>query len=248
MAFANRIKVLVLHHDPIAKAGLQATFTRYTDLEVVNLNNGPDEEGSTDQLQAKLSADVVVADHAYGIELATRTKRSAGSEDPCKVVIVAASDREFEIRNAMERGVRGYLLHGCALNELAASVRAVHLGVRYLSPAVAQRLAESLSGETLTGREEEVLRLLALGMNNKTICRRLDIAAGTVKSHLQSIFDKLKVNSRTQAISVSERRGLLRDTNQWINAAEGDGVPSVRQSQLPYPGYAPHMQQQALRA
>lgn len=133
-------------------------------------------------------------------------------------------DREWEIRRALEHGVRGYLLVGCALDELAVGVRAVHRGARHLSTEVAARLAESVALEPLTAREEQVLRLVAEGLCNKAIGRKLGIAVGTVKSHLKSAFDKLDVESRTQAVAAVERRGLLRQstpTNHAGNRSQG---------------------------
>lgn len=83
------------------------------------------------------------------------------------------------------------------------------MGARALSRRIAQQLAESMTGSQLTSREMEILKLVVDGMGNKLIARRLGIAVGTVKSHMKSIFDKLDVESRTQAIAVSIRRGLL---------------------------------------
>ena len=206
MTTGDRIKVLVLHADPIAQAGLAATFGKYPDLEIQDAAN-PLEREATHGSRLECSADVVVADYANGVALAARATR-----DPTisfKVMVVAELDREWEIRNALERGVRGYVLAGCALETLAAGVRAVHRGVRHLSPQVAGRLAESISREPLTFREEQVLRLLAAGLSNKAIANRLAIAENTVKSHLKSIFDKLDVQSRTQAVAAVGQRGLL---------------------------------------
>ena len=219
MAHANRIKILVLHADPFARAGLSATFAKYPDLDVV----GTDEDGPslpTPRQLAARSVNVVVADYTHGVELATRLAHHIGAEDPCRVLVVANVDREWEIRDALARGVRGYVLFGCPLSEIASGVRSVHQGQRHMSPQVAQRLAESLSGEPLTSREEEVLRLVVDGMGNKAIARRLSIAVGTVKSHLKGIFDKLNVESRTQAICATERRGLLRPTPHRADASE----------------------------
>jgi DNA-binding NarL/FixJ family response regulator len=220
MAYANRIRILVLHADPIARAGLSSTFGRYSDLEVVSNTDEADDEGWSLPLPISCSADVVVADYESGVELATKGSRRPGTGDSFKIMVVASSDREWEIRSALERGVRGYVLVGCALDELACGVRAVHRGARHLSPQVAQRLAESMSGEPLTAREEQVLRLVVEGMGNKAIARRLDIAVGTVKSHLKGVFDKLNVVSRTQAICAAERRGLLRELSQRMDAAD----------------------------
>ncbi len=207
MSFDDRIKVRVLHADPIAQAGLSAACSRYPDLEVQDALNPSG--GARPSLRPALDhcAEVVVADYLNGVALATRY-----AQDPAaslKVVVIAGIDREWEIRNALERGVRGYLLVGCALDELAAGVRAVHRGARHLSPQVAARLAESVSREPLTAREEEVLRLVVEGLSNKAIAIRLGIAVGTVKSHLKVIFAKLHVQSRTQAVAIVERRGSI---------------------------------------
>ena len=126
-----------------------------------------------------------------------------------RVIVVALSDRECEIRAALARGVHGYLLAGCALDELAAAVRAVGRGERTLSPKAAARLADNLAHDALTPREEDVLRLLAEGLCNKSIAGRLGVETGTIKSHLQSMFAKLRVHTRTQAVTLAERRGLL---------------------------------------
>lgn len=219
MAYCNSIRVLILHYDPIARAGLAATFGKYPDLEVVNVDYEPDAGAPGLCFPVCCSADVVVADYENGIELAMRGLRRPGSGEPLKIMIVASTDREWEIRKALERGVRGYMLVGCSLEELACCVRAVHRGLRHLCAPVAHRLAESMSGEPLTAREEEVLRLVVEGLGNKSIARSLNIAVGTVKSHLKGVFDKLGVDSRTQAICAVERRGLLRNASQRAQRA-----------------------------
>lgn len=209
MTAIDRIKVLVLHPDPIAQAGLSFALGRCPDVEV--LDDADYLAGSRGMLHSERASavDVVVADHAGGISLAAEIVRRCGPAGRPKVVIVASTDREWEIRKAVEKGVRGYLLAGCPLDELCAGIRAVHRGMRFFSPEVTARLAESVAGEALTGREEEVLSLVVEGLCNKAISRKLGIAVGTVKSHLKSTFDKLQVESRTQAVAAVERRGLL---------------------------------------
>ena len=201
----ERIKVFVLHADPIARAGLAATFGQYPDLEIEDGEDPLDFEPAP-SARPRCRADVVVADYANGVALAARAARDMAS---LKVLVVAATAREWEIRRALERGVRGYVVAGCAPDTLAAGIRAVHRGARHMSPQVAARLAESVSCEPLTFREEQVLRLLASGLSNKAIARSLAIAENTVKSHLKSVFEKLRVQSRTQAVAVIGQRGLL---------------------------------------
>ncbi len=203
MGYGERIRVFLLHDDPVAHAGLSAALSKYADLCIVN----PDAD--LDIGPGRTNTDVVVADYAHGIELAQPGPRRATADGEPRILIVATGVREWEVRCALARGVLGYVLAGCAVNDLAAAIRAVHHGMRHLSPQVAQNLADCLSGDPLTFRETQVLRLVVEGLPNKAIARRLDIAVGTVKSHLKGVFDKLNVDSRTQAICAAERRGLL---------------------------------------
>jgi DNA-binding NarL/FixJ family response regulator len=221
MSLVGHIRVLVVHSDPVAQAGLLVAFGRYSDLEVKNPAHPLDGVQSRVLPHREYAVDVVVADYSNGVTLATQAARHGNSAASPKIVVVAGIDREWEIRSALERGVRGYLLVGCSLDELAVGVRAVHRGARHLSPQVAARLAESISLEPLTAREEEVLRLVVEGLCNKAIGRRLGIAVGTVKSHLKSTFDKLDVESRTQAVAAVERRGLLGQSRQPTHALTG---------------------------
>jgi DNA-binding NarL/FixJ family response regulator len=203
VSHSKPIRIRVLHRDPVAEAGLSVAFNNRSDFEV---------QPAQDERPA--AADVLVADYSQGVACAAEFAGQGNLSAAPRVVVVAGIDREWEIRCALELGVRGYLLVGCSLDELVEGVRAVHRGTRYLSPQVAVRLAESISLEALTSREEEVLRLVVKGLCNKAIGQQLGIAVGTVKSHLKSAFDKLNVESRTQAVAVVERRGLLRQSQE----------------------------------
>lgn len=223
----SAIKVLVRHADPVSRVGLVSTFRDCTDFVVLDDDDGAADR-PTPRPPAQPCADVIVADYEsalalvgstsagthFGANAGARPATHTRSRPAEKVLVLSGSSREWEIRSALASGVHGILLVGCALDELAHAVRTVHRGQRYLSPPVASRLAETLALEPLTAREEEVLRLLVEGLGNKSIARRLDIAVGTVKSHLKGIFEKLQVSSRTQAIHVAGRRGLLREGEQ----------------------------------
>ena len=226
MSSTDRIRVLVVHGDAVSLAGLSATFRKCPEFDIVNSDDDSEGERVMHQSPARWLADVVVADYAHGIEFAAQIARYPASAVSCKVMIVASADREWEIRHALERGVRGYLLVGCALSELSVGVHAVHKGHRHLGAGVAQRLAESLSGEPLTPREEAVLRLVVDGLGNKAIANRLEIAVGTVKSHVKGVFNKLNVESRTQAVAAAERRGLLGDAQPDAPAGPAPGPRS----------------------
>jgi DNA-binding NarL/FixJ family response regulator/AraC-like DNA-binding protein len=155
-------------------------------------------------------ADVVVTDYAAGVYKPPVETYLPGGKISRRVV-VTARDTAWQIRRAIDAGVRGYLLHDCTSAELADAVRCVADGGTYLPVQVAQQLAESLTYEVLTARELAVLELMGRGLSNKGIGQRLDIGEGTVKSHVKPIFDKLCVTSRTAAIAEARRRGMLSD-------------------------------------
>jgi two-component system response regulator DesR len=218
MSGADRIKVGVLHADPIARTGLVVACGRYPELDMEEATFALDGAAPMRAFMQR-PWHVVVADYALGFSIASLGARE-GVAWP-RVVVVTPMHREWEIRNALQAGVRGYVLAGCGAEEIAAAIHAAYRGMRHLSPQAAARLAESVSHESLTMREHEVLKLVTQGFGNKAIATRLDISAGTVKSHLKAIFAKLDVRSRTQAMVMAEERGLL-------GVAPLPGIPMAR--------------------
>jgi two-component system NarL family response regulator len=107
-------------------------------------------------------------------------------------------------------GAKGYLLKDITREALMDSIRRVHMGETCVSLHLIAELTDRVSGETLSERELEVLRLMAKGRSNKEIASALFISEGTVKSHGKSIFAKLNVASRTEAVTEATRRGFLR--------------------------------------
>jgi two-component system NarL family response regulator len=130
--------------------------------------------------------------------------------DPlARVIILSTYDNDADISKAVKAGARGYLLKDAPRDELLAAIRTVHSGETAISPALVTKLAAGLSNKLLTGRELEVLTLLARGKSNREIGTNLYISETTVKSHLRSIFAKLDVLSRTEAIATAIQRGLI---------------------------------------
>jgi two-component system NarL family response regulator len=194
-----RIRILVAHANPLIAVGLAATLRRSDDLEV-----------AVDGLDAAAgwSHDVVVADGDGGLRRVAAAREARQSQPP-RVLVLCSQVREHEVRRALEQGVHGYLPLDSPIDEFVLGVRTVARGARYLAAASAQCMADSLTRESLTAREAEVLDLLACGQCNKSIARQLHIAVGTVKAHVKAIMAKLDASSRTQAVSVAAQRGLV---------------------------------------
>jgi two-component system NarL family response regulator len=195
------IHVGVVHGDYVCRTGLATAFAAHDDMRVRTTTSDDPE---------LLSCDVVVTDFDNGMCILAAMHVLKMNRPHTKIAIVANADREWQIRDALKHGAAAFLLLGADADELLVAVRTVHRGECHLSPSIAARLATSLATEPLTEREGQVLALLADGLCNKHIAARLEISLGTVKAHLRSAFDKLGVHSRTEAILMAERRGLLR--------------------------------------
>src|SRR5882757_7735848 len=209
----DRIKVLIAHGDPLMAAGLESTLGRMRDFEIA-LGGG---------VRVPV-ADVVIADFDTGLRLI-----AAASALSRRVMILTHSDSEAKICHALEQGARGYLLFGCTLQDLAAGLRSIYMGGIALGPLVASRIADRMKQQALTRREGDILRHMMLGMSNKAIASKLTLAVGTVKTHVKSVLEKLDASSRTQAVSIAQRRGILRDETDSavrpLRAPPGIGRP-----------------------
>lgn len=208
MAQVSRIKVLIAHGDPLISAGLAVTLRKWREFEALVCS--PDltvSHATTTHLPA---ADVIVADYDSGLRLIASAE-AVGQ----RVVILTHSDSEAKISHALEQGARGYLLLGCSLEELIDGLRAVHVGGIALGPLVATRIADWMKQQALTTREADILRQMMLGLSNKGIATKLTLAVGTVKTHVKSILNKLDAVSRTEAVAIAQRRGILQQEHEW---------------------------------
>lgn len=128
------------------------------------------------------------------------------------VLVLTSADQDRMVLEAMEAGAVGYLLKDADVHDLRRAIRSTSSGERYISPRLAGRLINELNcpdkGTSLTGREEEILQLLAKGYSNKEIATALQIGLPTVKTHVSTILGKLQVSSRTQAALLANAQGL----------------------------------------
>jgi DNA-binding NarL/FixJ family response regulator len=190
--------VHIMHADPIMTVGIHAVLADQPGLRVTTHLRQP---------EAQRVARVLVTDYDNGVALARQA--GAASQTP-GVLVVTQFDKEWEVRLAMDAGVAGYLPQSCGPDELAHAVDLLVRGQRYLSESMTRSVAESLTREALTGRETDVLQLLAQGCCNKSIARKLGIGVGTVKTHVKGVMSKLDATARTHAVVVATQRGLIR--------------------------------------
>jgi DNA-binding NarL/FixJ family response regulator len=195
--------VLIAHCDPLIAAGLAAVLQKRRDFKAVVCSPASTSQGMASRLSL---ADVVVADYDYGLRLIESA--GAGSH---RVMILTHSTSEAKVCRALEQVVRGYVLLGGSLQNLIDGLRSIHAGGVAVGPLVVSRMAARMKQQTLTRREEEILRQLMLGFSNKIIARKLALAIGTVKTHVKAILQKLDATSRTEAAAIAQRRGILEE-------------------------------------
>ncbi|MDF4251944.1 response regulator transcription factor [Streptomyces sp. WMMB303] len=205
------VRLLLADDHPVVRAGLRAVLETEPGLAVVA------EAATAEEAVALAGAggiDVVLMDLQFGAGMTGAEATAAITARPGapRVLVVTTYGTDADALPAIEAGATGYLLKDAPPDELAEAVRTAAAGRTALAPAVADRLMRRLRapGTAPTQRETEVLTLVAAGLSNKDIGRRLHLTEGTVKSHLARIYTKLGVDSRTAAVAAAADLGYIR--------------------------------------
>jgi two-component system NarL family response regulator len=191
----------------VVRDGVAAIINQESDMTVVALaRDGRDAVG----LWKKHRPDVTIMDlRMPGLDGVSAIYEIRAADPKARIIILTTFDGDADIYRGICAGAKSYLIKDVKPEELFQCIRDVHAGKTFVPPAVAAKLAERLPGDDLSPRELEVLQLLAEGRPNKLIGVAMSISEVTVKSHVQAIFRKLNVLSRTEAATVANRRGLL---------------------------------------
>jgi DNA-binding NarL/FixJ family response regulator len=212
------VRVVLVDDDEIIAKGLQAMLARHSDrVELVG-----DVQVTEEILAAaaRLNADVVLIELALqgasGVELAAEL---LVEKPPFRVVIFTDDSHERHLFEALRLGAAGYLLKSLSGEQLADHLERVHDGEVVIDPTMATKIAigaaKAEGGRTWPGsrlglsrRESEVLSLLASGLSNRLIAAELVLGEETIKTHLRSVYRKLGVNDRAQAVAAALRQGI----------------------------------------
>jgi len=212
----DKIRVVLVEDHVVVRQSLRQFLNRASDLEVIG-EAGDGEEAV--RVATKLEPDVIVMDVAMpninGIEATKRIKRLCPS---CAVLALTAYDYDQYVFALLEAGAAGYLLKDVSGSELMDAIRAVHRGDSVLHPTIARKVlaqfkqfavksGKEYTSGLLTEKEIEVLKRAAKGMSNKDIANELFVSVRTVETYLGSIFDKLGVASRTEAVVHALKEG-----------------------------------------
>lgn len=203
------IRILLVDDHQVVRAGIAAILSTEPGIEVVGqAGTGRDAV----RMALELTPDITFVDLQLpdmgGFEVIAAVRERAPE---ARFIVLTVYGGDEDIFRALEAGARAYLRKDVTATELLRAIACVQSGERYLSPAVAARLAGRVGEASLTAREHEVLVQVAAGKTNKEIARLLGVSEGTVKSHLHSILQKLGSQSRSEAIATALRRGLIHE-------------------------------------
>jgi DNA-binding NarL/FixJ family response regulator len=203
-----RASVLLVDDHALLRTGVANIINQEADLHVVaEAGNGLDALAAYDRFKPDVTLLDLRMPVMEGVEVVQRLRE----RDPrARVIVLTTYDTDDEISRALKAGAKAYVLKDISADALITCIRDVLAGKTYLAPAAAAKLAEGVTRVQLTPRELATLRLLADGKANKEIANALEISERTVKTHLGHLFEKLGVTSRTEAVKVATRRGLVR--------------------------------------
>ena len=209
------VRTLIADDQTLFRVGLARLLEEDERVEIVGLAGDGVEAV---KLAGSLKPDVVLMDlkmpNLDGIEA---TRQIAAAYPGVKVLLLTTFEADNHVIQALKAGASGYILKDSRPDSIVSSLLAVMAGERVMASAVANRVLEMLTGKTtpkefydgLTGREVEILKLLASGMANKQIAFKLQISEKTVRNHVSNMYEKLNIYDRSQAVLYAVRKGLV---------------------------------------
>jgi DNA-binding NarL/FixJ family response regulator len=210
------IKVIICDDQAIIRDGLEMLLKLEKDIEVVGQAQDGDEAV---EMVKKALPDLVLMDLKMpGMNGIEATRQIRANYPQVKVLVLTTYDDDEWVFDAIRAGASGYLLKDTPREEVIKAIKGTALGKSFVDPTVAGKLLHHVAGkqaqpttlltDKLTGREADVLRLVARGFTNADIADRLHLSEGTVRNHVSAIFAKLEVADRTQAAVIAIQHGL----------------------------------------
>ena len=203
----DRIRILIVEDHHVVRKGLMALLQASPEVEIIGeAGDGLEAIERFNVLQPDITLMDLRLPKLGGADVITQLRIT---HPAARFIVLTTFDGDEDIFRALQAGAKAYLLKGMTVDELLTTIRVVHSGKARIPAAIAEKLAERISGQELTPRELSVLERIVAGRANKEIATDLHISETTVKSHVNSLLSKLGVADRTHAATLALQRGLV---------------------------------------
>lgn len=196
MSNGLKIRILIVDDHPVVRVGLASMLSTYPELEVVGSVSGGEQALA---MLEKCQVDVLLLDlrmpECNGIDVLAALRKIS---PPPRAIILTSYEGEEDIYQSMKAGARGYLLKASSEDEMIEAIHSVHLGQRYLPRQIASRLADRMLRFDITPTEAQILELIAGGLTDEKVARKMGISTGAVWNHINRVIEHLE---RFEAIS-----------------------------------------------
>ncbi len=211
MGEPKKIRVMIVDDHAVVRSGLGAFLSAVPDLDLV----GEAENGEQAVVRAKsLKPDVILMDLMMpGMDGVSATRTIKENHPAIQIIALTSFQEDELVQNALNAGAIGYLMKNVSVRELESAIRSAMGGKMVLSPEAAQSLVrasrQAAETETLTSREQEILKLMVEGLNNAEIAERIVVSLSTVKYHISNILMKLGVDNRVAAVTMAIQKKMI---------------------------------------
>jgi two-component system, NarL family, response regulator len=204
----EKIRIMLADDHEVVREGLASILNRRETFDVVaEVGDG----AAAVEAWQRLKPDIALLDlRMPKIEGVEAIRLIRASDPNAKLIILTTYDGDEDIYQGLRAGAKGYLLKDTPREQIIEAIHAVLAGRTYIPSQVGEKLASRIGTDVLTDKESLILKRVTDGQSNKKIAAELFISEGTVKFHTNSIYAKLGVASRTEAIKIAKARGLVR--------------------------------------
>jgi DNA-binding NarL/FixJ family response regulator len=207
MTLKGPITVLAVDDHPLVREGIGAVLAGERDITLVaEAANGREAIECFRAHHPEVTLMDLQMPQMSGLDAMIKIREEFPS---ARIIVLTTYQGDIQALRAIRAGAAGYLLKSMVRKELAGTIRSVHAGKRHIPAEIAAELAAHVADDTLSPREIEVLRLVALGNSNKQIAAQLMIVEETAKAHMRNILSKLGANDRTHAVTIATARGFF---------------------------------------